>query len=754
MKIWLMVLCVFTLGACADSMVTNPASNDAVMTDGLNPDAAMADTSDGKEVDGSDPDTVAEGDLGADAPIPSDVGPKEGGFGFPCTENDDCNSGFCVPTSQGDACTQTCDSDCPEGWSCKPLGAGGDTTFICLPTFINLCRPCLTTSDCTNALGNVALGSRCIEVPSQGWFCGHECSEGTCPAGYVCQETTDKEGETSMQCVAKRGECTCSPYFVGLGAETWCEASNDIGVCEGKRLCTDQGLSACDAQTPDQEVCDGVDNDCNGAVDEATCDDSNVCTSDVCEGVDGCTNSPVSGAACDDGDLTTGKDTCTDAGLCEGTLITCDTGECIVSATPNGTDCDVVYAPVQSACDDGDLNTENDTCDDAGGCQGTLIECPEPSQCTSSYTLTDGVCVPAFALGDSCDDGDLNTENDTCDDAGGCQGTLIECPEPSQCTSSYTLTDGVCVPTFAVGESCSDEDPATVQDTCQDGGECVGLPTVCGDGVVQGLETCEDGNAETETCVYGEKTCTVCDLNCQELELAGTAFCGDGETQAEFEGCDDGNVLDGDGCSSSCTNGSWCGASIQNVGSTSVLIDGQPSGVVPCQGHNPAVSCPDGTTSFEFRSAANNDDPAYDTFHTCVRNEPFDAMLCGTSIMNSGQVSSLFLGGKPGDASLTCKGIAPKDGCPEGYDQLVLSTASTNTDSVSDNVVTCVRKAGLMDHACGVRTQNTGTDPSIFINGVAADITIPCDGKTPGTGACPAGYHAIRLAMTSFNIDA
>ena len=70
MKIWLMVLCVFTLGACADSMVTNPASNDAVMTDGLNPDAAMADTSDGKEVDGSDPDTVAEGDLGADAPIP------------------------------------------------------------------------------------------------------------------------------------------------------------------------------------------------------------------------------------------------------------------------------------------------------------------------------------------------------------------------------------------------------------------------------------------------------------------------------------------------------------------------------------------------------------------------------------------------------------------------------------------------------------------------------------------------------------
>ena len=38
---------------------------------------------------------------------------------------------------------------------------------------------------------------------------------------------------------------------------------------------------------------------------------------------------------------------------------------------------------------------------------------------------------------------------------------------------------------------------------------------ICGDGVVQSWEECDDGNTVTEECVLGE-SCTVCAANCKE----------------------------------------------------------------------------------------------------------------------------------------------------------------------------------------------------------------------------------------------
>ena len=61
---------------------------------------------------------------------------------------------------------------------------------------------------------------------------------------------------------------------------------------------------------------------------------------------------------------------------------------------------------------------------------------------------------------------------------------------------------------------------------------------VCGDGVVQAGEQCDDGSNGGG---YGE-----CGAGCVLGE-----FCGDGIQQAG-EDCDDGNMLDGDACPSSC----------------------------------------------------------------------------------------------------------------------------------------------------------------------------------------------------------
>ena len=63
--------------------------------------------------------------------------------------------------------------------------------------------------------------------------------------------------------------------------------------------------------------------------------------------------------------------------------------------------------------------------------------------------------------------------------------------------------------------------------------------TVCGDGVVEGDETCDDGNTDDETsCEYGLGECTACSSDCSSALALEGPFCGDLEVDEEFEECD------------------------------------------------------------------------------------------------------------------------------------------------------------------------------------------------------------------------
>jgi cysteine-rich repeat protein len=76
-----------------------------------------------------------------------------------------------------------------------------------------------------------------------------------------------------------------------------------------------------------------------------------------------------------------------------------------------------------------------------------------------------------------------------------------------------------------------------------------GSTSVCGDSAVDPTnETCDDGNTVTEVCAYGLASCSVCDMTCHSVAGA-TSFCGDGVVDAAHEACDDGNSASGDGCS-------------------------------------------------------------------------------------------------------------------------------------------------------------------------------------------------------------
>jgi len=87
----------------------------------------------------------------------------------------------------------------------------------------------------------------------------------------------------------------------------------------------------------------------------------------------------------------------------------------------------------------------------------------------------------------------------------------------------------------------------TVPDACRT--DCT-LPS-CGDGVVDTGEECDDGNT-----VDGDG----CSSSCV-VEPA----CGDGVLDAG-EGCDDGNTVDGDGCSSTCVVEATCGNGVLDAG--------------------------------------------------------------------------------------------------------------------------------------------------------------------------------------------
>ena len=114
-------------GQTIDTVGDNDTPLDTTLSD-------VTDVTDGEIVPSKDtttsPDNIQED---SDEPVNDD-------FGEPCEENPDCDSTYCINTSNGKKCTSTCVEECPAGWSCEEVEQGGsDITFICIPTKTALC---------------------------------------------------------------------------------------------------------------------------------------------------------------------------------------------------------------------------------------------------------------------------------------------------------------------------------------------------------------------------------------------------------------------------------------------------------------------------------------------------------------------------------------------------------------------------------------------------------------------------------------
>lgn len=422
-----------------------------------------------------------------DAPTGECIDANKVGPGEPCVSVDDClNDAPCVPTPDGSVCSAGCtlDGDCPTGLTCGPDGA-------CVDATVNLCRPCNLDSECA---GLGVLGARCVQFSGgAGSFCGTACGAGgACPTGYSCLDS-DGAGE---QCVPDSGACDCSALAVSQGASTAC----GVGLCNGTATCEAGGLSECVGSEPVAEVCDGVDNNCDGRVDEVWLDaqgrlvsDENCgacgtsCVGAIANGTSSCiVTDEVPGCgltACDAGfeELTSGVCTplsevgcalCDSTSDCIGNL-TCEmvgtATYCVEACTVGGDECGAGFectdvddagtllcvlatggcsaagtgCEASTECEDLDPCTTNACVENV--CAFEVMDCSGLDSACGSGVCADGACVVEPSLdGGTCDDGDTCTLGDQCT-SGACEGTPLDCSALDSVCASGTCQEGSCV---------------------------------------------------------------------------------------------------------------------------------------------------------------------------------------------------------------------------------------------------------------------------------------------------------------------
>jgi len=483
------------------------------------PDGTVTDAYLGEVFPG--PQDTGTTDPGTEVVTPDVVGPEvavdtvitPGGFGAPCDGNEDCLDGWCVEGPDGFVCTETCQEECPAGWTCRSVVTGSsDITFLCVPQVQKLCTPCQADLQCT--------GGSCLTIDGQ-QRCAPSCEDSAeCPNGYSCREQTAGGGN---YCLPDSDSCECTPEVDG-GART-CTVSNELGTCFGVETCDPAtGWTGCTAATPDVETCDGIDNDCNQLIDDGVVE-GEACVNAIA-GVGSCAGVSVCGGsagfvcqgptpeveACDFEDNDCDGETDEDFKDADGNWTLQDhCGTCGNSCTnkiPNGTGvcggdpsspvcvvaaCDADYVQINDFQCALPPDVSCQPCESDGDCYGgTCITLDNQNVCVSPCGAADSSCADGY----SCTDlGSAGTPLERCvPDTNSCVCSIDTAGQTRTC--KFKNAFGTCF-----GEETCDaalgwtgcNAPAPAAEVC-DGldNNCNG---VADDGVVAPTDPCESTNA-------------------------------------------------------------------------------------------------------------------------------------------------------------------------------------------------------------------------------------------------------------------
>ncbi len=371
------------------------------------------------------------------------------------------------------AASETCD-----GSKAKPLCVVGQ----CKPGFFQLndfqcvvqpdvgCLSCSDDEDC--------FGSLCRQL-TDGKYCAEKCvATADCEPGFLCD---------GGACVPSSGSCDCT--VATEGAKRLCSVANDVGTCVGFSTCDpSKGWSSCDAGTPGAEVCNGLDDDCNGIPDD------DLAATQPCE-------------------KTNQYGTCVAEAVCQGGL-----GYVCKAIEPGPEVCDFVDNDCNGETDDPFVDSQgryitDQHCGACGKACGNTVANSQNEQCDT------GKAVPQCVVG-ACDPGYFKVSefqcipnpavscspcvaNDTCF-GGQCVtvGTnkfcLEECVDSSECNAGYSCQTGLCRP--ETGSCDCSAATAGQKRTCTSSnaiGTCLGFETC---DVAAGWTGCTAGIAEAEKC--------------------------------------------------------------------------------------------------------------------------------------------------------------------------------------------------------------------------------------------------------------
>jgi len=704
----------------------------------------------------------------------------EPGTGCPmelCLENLDCQSGWCVDHLGEGVCTMTCTDNCPKGMSCeKVLGDGPTEEFVCLSHHPTLCRPCIESVDCQSAAGQVGA---CIDYGDTGSFCGSPCGEEEqCPEGFSCEPATTVEGYGMQQCIADAGVCSCTEKAISLSLSTDCETSNEWGTCEGTRECLEGGLTECSAPVPDRDLCNGLDDDCDGETDEEACDDGNPCTNDSCSGEAGCGYVPLDEAACSDEDPCTYEDHC-QGGECVGILLECeDENPCTDDWCNENGECK--SEPNQEPCDDGDPCSVSDMCsqgecegsklpcdcladqdcdelEDGDMCNGTLycdvmelpykcvtdpdtvVDCPAPEG-PDAFCLA-VACDPAsgkcFTLPDHeglpCNDGDLCSLEDTCLQGACAGGKELDCSDGNPCTDDLCSPEEGCVNEYNTAP-CDDGNICTFGDACSEG-DCVSGP----------LLQCDDENPCTNDFCHPVSGCQ----HDNNQEFCPDGKCKNGEClPLGPEDCDDNNscttdTFDADlGCIYSindnpcsdnnvCTFGDHCQWGVCVFDDVLDCDDGDICTNDYC---DPKLGC---MNPFNNEPCDDFDPCTVDDVCTAGACQGIGPNACDDENPRTDDLCDPILGcyqldnnGPCDDGDVCTSGDTCNEGVCLGLDELVCEDENPCTDDACDQAVGCVFV--FNDNPCDDEDDCTTADTCV--NGECAGLKqMDCDDQNPCT---------------------
>ena len=184
----------------------------------------------------------------------------------PCTGDSQCGGGVCVSLGGDAFCLPSCpfEGACPTGYDCGADPSGQHPGQYCVPTTRNC--SCTSGADegqvrtCTNL--NMIGECQGLETcrPNQGGWIG-------CTAPAASAELCDGADNDCDQLIDD-----------GLTNAACTNTVAGVGTCPGVSLCAGAAGTICQGKTPQLESCNFADDDCDGNADETFAGNGTVCS--------------------------------------------------------------------------------------------------------------------------------------------------------------------------------------------------------------------------------------------------------------------------------------------------------------------------------------------------------------------------------------------------------------------------------------------------------------------------------------------